>query len=581
VLNNILIKETGIFMMNKEKLISDLIGKMTLEQKVGQCFVLGFVGTVLTPVTLQRIKQYYPAGIRTFVSLRAKTAAHDPYATSGKFAHRVARPPKGIVKDYLTDVPVTHISNTDYCKMLNRMKQAALDNGLGIPLHITLDAEGGFSSDYCLNGTRLFPQPMGITRTGEKELAFEVAWAIARQMTALGFNWIHSPVLDVNTEAMNAEISIRSYSPDPYEAADFALDALKGYQKGGLITTGKHFPGRGPSVADAHHGLPVIDIPEKELRRHLIPYQKLIDAGLPSIMTAHSAYTAFDNKDKAATLSKRILTDLLKGEMGFNGVVTTDDITMGGIVERYEVADAVIESINAGCDLILMRDDSPLVDEVIPKVVEAVKHGRISEERLHDAIGRSLSVKYDYGLFENNNIADPKNAGDGIHDAEVIRIAAKAADKTTFIFRGENGSFPLKENDKILLVEQVTPLQLIINDFNYHPGLLWKKLYEKNPDIGSVEASMAYNEDDQMRILSHINLDDPDTIIITNYHWRRGANGNDFVLKLHELYPEKKIIVITNNHYPLTIMDEYRNIILQYSLDEAAYTKVASLLINR
>jgi beta-N-acetylhexosaminidase len=567
-------------MMHKDEFVNGLISKMTIQQKVGQCFVLGFVGTILTPVTLQRIRKYHPAGIRTFVNLRAKTAAHDPYATGGKFADRVARPPKGNVKDYLTDVPVTHISNKEYSMMLNSMKKAALENGLGIPLHITLDAEGGFSSDFCLNGTNLFPQPMGITRTGDKELAYEVAWAIARQVTALGFNWIHSPVLDVNTEPMNSEISIRSYSPDPDEAAEFALEALKGYKTGGLITTGKHFPARGPSIADAHHGLPVIDIPEDELRKHLIPYQRLIKAGLPCIMTAHTAYTAFDDKDKAATLSKKILTDLLKGEMGFNGCITTDDITMGGIVERYEVADAVIEAINAGCDLILMRDDSALVDEVIPRVIEAARLGRISEERLNDALFRSLSVKHEYGLFENGNLTDPEKASEGIQDRKVIDITKKAAEKTTFILRSEPGVLPVANMDKALLIEQVTPLQLIINNFEYHPGLLWRYLYEKFPDLGSVEATMAYDESDEKRIISHIELDQPETIIITNYHWRRGANGNEFVRKLHKLYPDKKIIVVTNNHYPLTTDDEYRNVVLQYSADKEAYQLVANILMG-
>jgi len=566
--------------MDKENFVKGLIDKMSIEQKVGQCFVLGFVGTVLTPVTLQRIKKYYPAGIRTFVNLRAKTAAHDPYATSGKFAHRVARPPVGNVKDYLTDIPVTKISNTDYCKMLNKMKEAALENGLDIPLHITLDAEGGFSSDYCFNSTNLFPQPMGITKTGDKKLAYEVAWAIGRQINALGFNWVHSPVLDVNTEPLNSEISIRSYSDDPDEAAEYALEALRGYQDAGIITTGKHFPGRGPSVADAHHGLPVVDIPEKELRKHLIPYQRLIEAGMPAVMTAHSAYSAFDDKDKAATLSKIILTDILKGELGFKGAITTDDITMGGIVERYEVADAVIESINAGCDLILMRDDSPLVDEVIPKVIEAVKNGRINEDRLNDALFRSLSVKYDYGLFNNGNIADPEKAGEGINDPEVIRIAKKAADKTTFVLRAKENVLPVSPDKKVLLIEQATPLQLVINESDYHPGLLWKYLYEKRPEIGSVEATMAYDEQDEKRILSHIKLDNPDVIVITNYHWRRGANGNEFVKKLHQLIPEKTIIVITNNHYPLTNEDEYKNVIIQYSMDKVAYKNVSGILLG-
>jgi hypothetical protein len=134
--------------------------------------------------------------------------------------------------------------------------------------------------------------------------------------------------------------------------------------------------------------------------------------------------------------------------------------------------------------------------------------------------------------------------------------------------------------DKALLIEQVTPLQLIINNFEYHPGLLWKYLYEKFPDLGSVEATMAYDENDEKRIISHIELDQPETIIITNYHWRRGANGNEFVCKLHKLYPDKKIIVVTNNHYPLTTHDEYRNVVLQYSADKEAYQLVANILMG-
>jgi beta-N-acetylhexosaminidase len=566
--------------MNKrDKFVTDLIAEMTVEQKVGQCFVLGFVGTVLTPVTLQRIRKFYPAGIRTGVPLRSKNAYHDPYATSKEFAHRVARAPRGNVKDYKIGYLNPIVTDYEYCAMINEMKQAALDNDLGVPLHITFDCEGGQSCDYGLNGMNLFPAAMGIGKSKDKELAHDVAWSIGTQFKALGFNWIHSPVLDVNTEPLNTEINVRSYSEDPEEATDYGQEALKGFKEAGIITTGKHFPGRGASNSDAHHGLPVIDLPEAELRKHLIPFKKLVDAGIPSIMTAHTAYPALDPSGLPATLSKPILTDLLKEELEFEGAIVSDDITMGGIVQNFEVADAIITAINAGVDLVLFRDDSPLVEEVIPQVIEAVKSGKITEERINDALTRTLSVKYDYGLFENGNITAPEAASDGIQNPKVREVAEKAARETTFVLRDNNNVLPVSADKKILLVEQVPRLAEVINQNHYHPGILWRKFFEVNTEVMSVEVGMDYDEEDCKRVLDRI--DEADVLVITNFFERRAGGGGNFVEELHKMGLNKPIVVITNNPYPITVSPEFETVVIAYANSSEAYEVIAETVLKR
>jgi beta-N-acetylhexosaminidase len=407
-------------------------------------------------------------------------------------------------------------------------------------------------------------------------MARKTAWAVGRQLVPLGFSWIHSPVLDVNTNPMNPEIGVRSYSPDPEEAAEYALQAFYGFKEAGLITTGKHFPGRGASTQDAHGELPVIDLPEEELRKHLIPFQALIDAGLPSIMTAHTAYPAFDPSGRPATLSKKILTDLLKKEMGFKGAITTDDITMGGIVAEFEVADACIESLKAGADLILFRDESNLLEEVFPALVSAVEKGELPEERIDDALSRTLAVKDEYGLWEDGGIKDEKNAGSGITDSRVIEIAGDIAEKSTGILRDENGILPLPSNKNILLIEQVPPLYKLANDQNCHPGLLWENCFKYSDKIGMVETEMEFTRDDRERVRAR--LDEADIIVATNYYFRRGGCGNEFI---NELYKTgKPVVLITNSPYPQTVLPEYGTVLMSYGIGPESVKRIARILFT-
>lgn len=549
--------------MDKKKFVQDLVSKMTLEQKVGQCFVIGYVGSLITPEIINRVKKYYPAGIRAGLMWRIRTVKHDPNGTNTDYAHRLLRPFSGTMKDFLPDIPVPHFTNEEFCEYVNTIKQAALDSDLGIPLHFTFDFEGDVSADYYRGGIKYFPSCMGLAHSNDPEMAHDVAWSVGRQLAPLGFDWIHSPVLDVNTNPRNPEIGTRSYGEDPEEVITYAKEALRGFKDAGIIATGKHFPGRGPSAADAHHGLPVIDESREELMRHLEPYRALIKEGLPAIMTAHTAYPALDPSGLPATLSKPILTGLLKGELGFEGVVTTDEITMGGIIQKFDVPEACVRAIDAGCDLVLLRDEGGLINDVIPGVIQAVREGRLSEDRVNDAVTRTLSVKYDYGFFEQPQIKDPKKASEGINDAKVAEIAVKAAKNAINVIRDENNVLPVSKDKKVMFIYQVNPLHERTNTQTCHPAMPWMKLLEHSDNVYAVETTMKYSPEDRKRVYERIH--EADVIIITNYFDRRSPeSGNNFVQELHQK-TDKPIIVMTNSPYPFTVQPEYKTVVCTYS----------------
>jgi beta-N-acetylhexosaminidase len=562
-------------MGEKEDCIKGILSKMTLGQKVGQCLVIGFTGTVITPRILHRIRNYFPAGIRTGLTFRIKSALHDPYAYNEDRYDRVMRTPEGTVKDFVPGLPVPFCTNGEYCRFLNTLKHAALDNGLGVPLHITLDMEGDASCDYFRGGIRTFPSAMGIALTDDPRLAYDHAWAVSRQINPLGFSWIHSPVLDVNSNPMNPEIGTRSYGENAFDATRFARMGFRGFRDGGIITTGKHFPGRGFSGQDAHRSLPSIGNMREELEEHLSVFQALIDDGIPCVMTAHTAYPALDPSGLPATLSKRIVTDLLKGRMGFKGTVTTDDITMGGIIERYEPAEACILALNAGCDLVLFRDESGLIDEIYPALVDAARKGYIGEERLNDAVTRTLSVKYDYGLFRDSGIRDENMAGDGIRDPRVRGIAKKSAEKTVRVLRDRNGILPLKPETRVLLIEQIHPLHGYTNTQECHPGLLWEHMLAHSDQVGMVEVNLDLSQQDKARVTQR--LHQAEVIVMTNYYFRRFSKGNnDFVRRI--LASGKPLIVVANTHYEFSVLEEYPAVVLNYGASPESFKLVADIL---
>jgi beta-glucosidase-like glycosyl hydrolase/CubicO group peptidase (beta-lactamase class C family) len=267
-----------------------------------------------------------------------------------------------------------------------------------IPLLIAADFEWGTAMR--LDGTTYFPPAMGIAATGNPEYAYEVGKIIAEEGMAMGIHQNYAPVVDVNNNYKNPIINIRSFGETPDIVSKFSVPFLKGLQENGMIATAKHFPGHGDTDIDSHLDMPVINHSRSRLDSiELPPFKSAIDAGVKSVMIAHISYPAIDSVEGLpSTLSKNIITGILKKELGFKGLIVTDAMTMRGVTNLYSNAKAAVMAVKAGVDLVLLP---PNVDTAIEAIVDAVRRGEISEKRIDESVRKILKFKYELGLHRN------------------------------------------------------------------------------------------------------------------------------------------------------------------------------------
>lgn len=352
---------------------------------------------------------------------------------------------------------------------MDLQKAATKDNG--IPLLITTDQEGGIV--YRLGSGTALPGNMALGATGDVNNAKIAGEIIGSELSSLGINTTLAPVVDVNNNANNPVIGLRSYGEDAEMVGKMASAEIEGLAEYNVIGCAKHFPGHGDTATDSHYGLPMVNKSKEELlNNELKPYQVAINQGIEMIMSAHILYPQLDNttvyseKTKQqeklpSTLSHKILTNLLKEEMGFKGVVVTDAMNMAGIAATYDEVQAVKLAINAGVDLICMPtnitclEDMSKLDAIIDGVEKAVNDGEIQESRLDDAVTRILTLKENKGILDwkESNYSLEKalaTVGSDENRAKEREIAAKAVT----VVKNENNTLPLNvtKKSKVLLV---------------------------------------------------------------------------------------------------------------------------------
>lgn len=352
---------------------------------------------------------------------------------------------------------------------MDLQKAATKDNG--IPLLITTDQEGGIV--YRLGSGTALPGNMALGATGDVNNAKIAGEIIGSELSSLGINTTLAPVVDVNNNANNPVIGLRSYGEDAEMVGKMASAEIEGLAEYNVIGCAKHFPGHGDTATDSHYGLPMVDKSKEELlNNELKPYQVAINQGIEMIMSAHILYPQLDNttvyseKTKQqeklpSTLSHKILTNLLKEEMGFKGVVVTDAMNMAGIANTFDQVQAAKLAINAGVDLMCMpcelksKEDLANLDKIIDGVEKAVNDGEIQESRLDDAVTRVLTLKENKGILDwkESNYSLEKalaTVGSDENRAKEREIAAKAVT----VVKNENNTLPLNvtKKSKVLLV---------------------------------------------------------------------------------------------------------------------------------
>ena len=325
-----------------------------------------------------------------------------------------------------------------------------------LPLLIGADFERGTAMR--LDEGTSFPTQMALAASGDPKDAYTMGKITAVEARAVGIHWIYAPVSDVNNNPGNPIINTRSFGEDPHRVAEFVSSYVRGVEENGGLATAKHFPGHGDTAADSHIDLPVIRADKERLEKlELVPFRAAISAGVGSVMTGHLAIPALEpDTDTPATLSKNVLTGVLRDELHFEGLVVTDAMEMGGITTRFAPGEAAVRAVLAGADVLLM---SPVPDAAYEALQAAVKSGRISHQRLDASVRRILEAKARLGL-EKNRLVDIDAINKHFGHEEWQRQAQDISDR---------GVTLLRDNAKLLPLDQTKPSRALLLAFYADP----------------------------------------------------------------------------------------------------------------
>lgn len=400
--------------------ISQLVASLPLEQKVGQLFMLAFAGQDLA---------------------YAKTLVADFHI--GGF--------------YLTD---DNAPNPAAARALaSELQHTAALRACDAPLILGVDQEGAWG--VLTRYTDLGPGNLALGVADDLGLTARMYQVYARQMLPLGYNTILAPCADVNSNPDNPIIGQRSFGESPELVSRHVAAAVQALTQAGSLSCAKHFPGHGDTATDSHSGLPRVALDKKALlASHLQPFVAAIAAGVPLIMTSHILYPALDT-EYPATLSPAILTDLLRHELGFDGVILTDSMNMGAMRQFYTPVAAAVQALKAGADMIMLSEEhyenertdyKKLQAQTIVGVIEAVRQGELAEAMIDQALQRVLRLRYQLSQQLPEQTAAASGQSAQVFAQASAQVAAQAAQSALKLLRNNAGVFPRQQTQKSLLL---------------------------------------------------------------------------------------------------------------------------------
>ncbi|MEU3276141.1 glycoside hydrolase family 3 protein [Streptomyces antibioticus] len=407
-----------------------LLAAMTLEEKVGQVFVARVYGHSATaPDRADVDANLAETGVRTAAELVAR------YRVGGiiyfAWAHNT-RDPRQIAE------------------LSDGIQRASLGLPRGLPVLISTDQEHGIVCRVGAPAT-LFPGAMALGAGGSRADARQLGRIAGRELRAMGVRQNYSPVADVNVNPANPVIGVRSFGADPAAAARLAAAEVRGYQASGVAATAKHFPGHGDTAVDSHTGFPVITHSRAEWERlDAVPFREAIAAGVDAVMTGHLLFPSLDPSGDPATLSRPIVTGVLREQLGYDGVVVTDALGMAGVRTKYGDERVPVLALKAGVDQLL---DPPDLAVAWNAVLDAVRDGELAEERLDSAVLRILRLKERLGLLDQpytDPAAVSRVVGRRTHRAAADRIAE--ATTTLLVDRGPTLPLAPRTHRRLLVV---------------------------------------------------------------------------------------------------------------------------------
>jgi beta-N-acetylhexosaminidase len=329
--------------------------------------------------------------------------------------------------------------------LLNRLQKTSR-----VPLLVAADFERGTSMR--VTSTTAWPYSMAFAAAKDLDAVRYEGAETAREARALGVNWLFAPVSDVNNNPDNPIINIRSYGEDPAEVSSFVQAFIAGAHSDNhnpVLVTVKHFPGHGDTAQDSHLGLARLDADRERIESvELAPFRAAISAGVDSVMTAHLAVPALEPQNEPATVSSKIITGVLKEELGFSGIIVTDAMDMEGLASMFDTAEASVRAIEAGADVLLMPKKA---EDAINGVMAAVQRGRITRQRIDESVAKVMAAKARLGLNRKKLVAL-----DGIDDVvdspEAEERAQQVADRAVTLVKNDKDALPLSHPETTCLI---------------------------------------------------------------------------------------------------------------------------------
>lgn len=402
--------------------IEAILAKMSIREKVGQLLFLGFGGTRMDEKIASFLRDKKPGAVAFF----------------GRNIKSLAQTMR-LIRDVRELDPA------------------------GIPTFVSVDQEGGTVVRLTKKVT-ILPSNMALGAIDDTDLAHAAGRALGQDLSLMGFNMNLAPVLDVNSNPDNPVIGIRSFGSDPALVARMGVAYVQGLQSAGVAAVAKHFPGHGDTSADSHFATPVLHHDKKRLlEMELFPFARSIDAGLDALMTAHIALpTITGDPNLPATVSPQVLTGILREEMGYDGLVITDGLEMNGIVSRYGSGDAAVRAVLAGADMVMVLWFPEKKEEVHKALLNAVRSGKISEERLDRSVRRVLRAKAKRGLF-SQKLLPVKQALKALQSAKHRNVVRRIAERAVTLVKNDTNLLPLRKGPKTLVVTSESTFQSVLS----------------------------------------------------------------------------------------------------------------------
>ncbi len=378
-----------------------------------------------------------------------------------------------------------------------------------MPLIIASDLERGAGQQ--LAGATDFPHAMALGAARDPDLAFQQGAITALEARRAGIHWIFAPTLDLVNRPDNPIINIRGIGDEPRQVGTLGAAFVEGVQRHGGIACGKHFPGHGQTSVDSHHELPVLDISRHRLENQdLLPFRQCISAGVKSIMIGHLAVPSLDENGLPASLSKRVVTDLLRDQLGFQGLIVTDALNMGAIAERYDPGFAAVRALQAGVDVLLMPPDP---QGVVDAVLRAIEEGGLSKHRLLESVERLDQARLELGLWRYEGEED---APAPVVWPDYQPAVAQIADAAITLVKNQGDLLPLAAETRVCSL-------VLDDDDDLDVQAAWRAALADHPDV--VIRVLTHADDEAAIDAAVAQAAQFDVVLVPIFMWVRAAKS--------------------------------------------------------